>query len=87
MSDTLREIQKYHDGRYRSVDVVYLCGEIGNPDKERPFVPLDKVLEIIDDSIRYWTTENKWSIPVEWVKTSYETDRERILKLKRGEQE
>lgn len=48
MSNTLREIQKYHDGRYRSVDMVYVCGEIGNPDKERAFVPLDKVLEIID---------------------------------------
>lgn len=45
----MREIQKYHDGRYRSVDAVYLCGEIGNPDKERPFVPLDKVMEILDE--------------------------------------
>lgn len=44
----MREIQKYHDGRYRSIDAVYLCGEIGNPEKERVFVPLDRVLGIID---------------------------------------
>ncbi len=43
----MREIQKYHDGRYRSVDAVYLCGEIGNSDKERLFVPFDKVMEVI----------------------------------------
>ena len=43
----IREIQKYHDGRYMSVDAVYLCGEIGNPNKERLFVPFDKVMEVI----------------------------------------
>ena len=60
----MREIQKYHDGRYRSIDAVYLCGEIGNPDKERAFVPLDRVLEIIDKVSRkasakgeFWTAE------------------------------
>lgn len=45
---------------------------------------LDEVLEVIDDRIRYWTSKNQWSIPVEWVKESYEADREKILKLKGG---
>lgn len=44
----IREIQKYHDGRYGSIDAVYLCGEIGNPNKERLFVSFDRILEIIE---------------------------------------
>ena len=81
-----REIQKYHDGRYRSVDAVYLCGEIGNPDKERLFVPLDKVLEIIDQMDK--ENEECNGDPARWLlRIEHQDFRERVEALKGGEQE